>query len=416
MPYTIQGETVRQSVRLPWKAWYEDGALDLSVPSDWRVDVLAPASSPQWSTERIRDALETPIEAERLSEIARTGRTACVAVDDFARPTRVADVLPGVLAQLEKGGIPRSRVTIVMATGTHRAPERKLLSWKVGDQVAGYCDVVIHDANRGLAGTGIEYGSRELRINRRFLEADIKVAIGAALPHSFAGYGGGAKLMLPGLADVEATTRSHKFVLMGLRGGKDPRENQFRMEIERLARQIGLQYCVSVVPNFQRETAGVFAGDIVAAHRKACNAAAHSYATSVGEDYDCCILNAYPKDIDLVQAPSAFIALRGLTRPLLREDGIFVLTTAATEGLGHHGLFAPGGASYRTPAKIRPAGHHAVWVFAPGISQEEAHQVFWSGYRFFGHTSALTQALEERFHAPARLAVVPFAPMQQLLS
>ena len=111
---------------------------------------------------------------------------------------------------------------------------------------------------------------QELKINRTFLQSDIKVGVGSVLPHSFAGYSGGAKLMLPGLADLQATARSHKFVQMGLRGGRDPNQNRFRLEIEQLARQLGFQYAVCIVPNSRRETAGVVCGDVVAAHRRAC--------------------------------------------------------------------------------------------------------------------------------------------------
>ncbi len=233
-------------------------------------------------------------------------------------------------------------------------------------------------------------------------------------PHSFAGHSGGAKLLLPGLADVAATARSHKFVQMGLRGGGDPNENRFRLEIEQLARQLGLHYTVCLVPNARCQTAGVFAGDLVSAHRAACRAAARAYATPIRHTCDCLVLNAYPKDIDLVQAENALVALKTARSPVVKEQGVLLLCTAASEGLGHHGLFAPGGASYRAPRPKRALGGRELWLYAPGVSETEARQMFWEGYPFFRDPAQLCEALRQKFPGGATAAVMPCAPMQQL--
>ena len=221
--------------------------------------------------------------------------------------------------------------------------------------------------------------------------------------------------MLPGLADVSATARSHKFVQMGLRGGQDPNENRFRLEIEQLARSVGYRYCVCVVPNRRRETSALVAGDVTSAHRRACEIAARSYATEADAEYDVLLLNAYPKDIDLIQAEGALVALKTASQPVVAEDGVLLITTAATEGLGTHGLFAPGGVSYRQPRQKRALGRREIWLYAPNILEQEARKLYWKGYPVFGGSGDLLRAMSERFPGRARLAVLPCAPIQQVV-
>jgi nickel-dependent lactate racemase len=288
------------------------------------------------------------------------------------------------------------------------------IAWKVGADVRDHYRVEVHDASQQLAPTGIEYGSAELKLNRTFMEADVKLGVGAVLPHAFAGFSGGAKLMVPGLADAQATARSHRFVQMGLRGGQDVNENKFRLEIEGFARRIGFCYAVCVVPNARRETAGVVAGDLVAAHRHACHVAARVYATPLRDTYDCAVLNAYPKDTDLIQAENVFVALGTAHRPIVHDEGILIITTAATEGLGTHGLFAPGGLSYRRPQKKRALGNREIWLYAPSISESTARKLYWEGYSFFRTSAELTRALSRRLPTRARAAVLPCAPLQQI--
>jgi len=402
------------TIELPWGAWYQDTVHRLEFPADWNTDLLAPTGATPCSPEDIRAALELPIESPSPRELAAGCSSACVVVDDLARPTRAGDVLEPLLKQLAEGGLSADAVRIVVATGSHGALSEEQIHWKVGAKIASQCRVECHNAREGLAGTGILYGKKELRINRTFLEADLKIAIGSVLPHSFAGNSGGAKLVLPGLADIDATARSHKFVQLGLRGGSDPNENRFRRETEQLARQIGLKFIVCVLTNSKRQPTGVYAGDPVAAHRQACAASRDACGTQLRATYDCAVLNAFPKDVDLVQAENAFVAWKTATSPVVREGGVVVLTTAASEGLGRHGLFQPGGVSYRPPVKKRALGERELWLYVPSLTTKEVHQLYWDGYPVFHEAGALREALAERFPGGANAAVFPCAPMQQV--
>lgn len=420
------------TINLPWGAWYQDTLHALELPDYWSVDVVKPHDAPMCSTEDVSKALESPIGSPTLRELARgcalespigspTPRelargcnSACLVVDDLARPTRASDVLLPLLKQLADAGLPQDAVSIVVATGSHGELDEQQLAWKIGDETASRYRVECHDCHGDLAATGINYGDHELRVNRTFWEADLKIAVGSVLPHSFAGYSGGAKLVLPGLCDVTATARSHKFVQLGLRGGTDPNENRFRLEAEDLVRQLGLDFVVCVLSNVNRETVGVFAGDVVAAHRSACTAAGHLFATEAATEYDCAFLNAYPKDVDLIQSENVFVALKTAKAPVVHDGGVIVVMTAASEGLGRHGLFEPGGASYRKPRKKRALGNREIWVYAPSVSTEDVQQLYWEGYPVFHGGQELTRALADRFPGSTKAVVFPCAPMQQV--
>ena len=403
------------TIPLPWGAWYGDGRHQLELPDGWPVQILAPADSPEATIDEIQAVLRSPVQSPPLVELARGRKRACVVVDDLARPTRLAGILPLVLDELHAGGLARDAVTVLVATGTHGQPPRELLAEKLGPDTLARYQVECHDARDGLVATDIQYGARPLRINRTFYEAELRIAVGSVLPHSFAGYSGGAKLVLPGLSDVDAAARSHKFVQLGLRGGSDPNDNGFRREAESLVRQIGLDFAICAVVNARRDTAALVAGDFVAAHRQACQIAWRIYRTQVQHQYDCLILNAYPKDIDLIQAENALVALKRLTTPVVRDGGVIVLASAASQGLGRHGLFEPGGAGYRRPTRKRALGRRELWIYAPSLSTEAVRKLFWEGYPAFHDSGHLRQALAERFDDTARAAVLPCAPMTQLV-
>jgi lactate racemase len=98
----------------------------------------------------------------------------------------------------------------------------------------------------------------------------------------------------------------------------------------------------------------------------------------------------------------------------VREGGILLLTTAASEGLGHHGLFEPGGASYQTPRPRRALGGRELWLYAPNVPLGEVRKLYWEGYPVFQRPDELVRALAQKFSGAARGIVLPCAPMQQV--
>lgn len=402
------------TVHLPWGAWYRDETTELRFPKTLVVDVLSPAGGTPMDDASIAAAIASPTDSKQLSDLAIGRRSACLVVDDLARPTRASEVLAPVINELLAAGISDSKIEIVVATGSHGSLSPQEIAWKVGDDISKRFRVQSHNCRSGVVPTGIQYGDRELQVNQTFMNADLRIAISSVLPHSFAGYSGGAKLILPGLADLPSISRSHKFVQLGLRGGADPNANGFRTEAEGIARQLGLEFVVCVVTGPARETTGVFSGDIVGAHRSACDSACRAFATPLTRTYDCAVLNAYPKDCDLVQAANAFVAWKTAKHPVVKKDGLVILTTACSQGIGHHGLFDPTGISYRKPGPLRHLRGRELWLDVPALTTQEVHQLYSDQYRVFRDPGDLETALESRLPPNSTIAVFPCAPMQQV--
>ena len=364
-----------------WGAW-TGRTIDLRVPAGWQIVPLAMADAPGLTAEQIDDALERTIDAPVLEVAARGKSRVVIAVDDITRPTRTAPVIAPVITRLTRCGIDLSAITVVIATGAHRAATDADINLKLGDW-ARRLRVVSHDPVNGVDPTDVTLAGTSVRVNRDFLNADLRMSIGGVMPHPFAGFSGGGKMVLPGLSDLDAVVRSHKYALMGFGGGLALEGNRFRIDMERAVRAIGLHWTVNVVSNSRCEPAAIVAGDMVAAHRVAADAARQIGATRApGQLLDALVLNAFPKDSELLQVEASLVALRAGMATWLRPGAPVVLLAACPDGLGEHQLFGPGGRLFRTPvAKNYLAGHN-VHVVSPATDADPSRAAFWAGYAY----------------------------------
>jgi nickel-dependent lactate racemase len=160
-------------IELPWAAWFADELHRLSAPEGWTIDRLGPRGAAGLDKTGIRSSLHSPIDSPRLIELARGRRSACIVVDDLARPTRAFEVLPSILGDLREAGLSEESIRVVVATGSHGALTRQQLEWKLGSEITKRLSVECHDCRGELAATGIPYGDRELRINRTFMNSEL---------------------------------------------------------------------------------------------------------------------------------------------------------------------------------------------------------------------------------------------------
>jgi lactate racemase len=400
------------SVCLQWGAWHGDIARNFELPGSWRVVELRMADAPALQADRLAEALDRPLAAPPLDQLVSGRRSAAIAIDDLTRPTNTAPLVNWIVTRLRDGGLELADISIVVASGAHRRATVRDVQLKIG-QLADQVQVVAHDPATELAETGVKLAGVPIRLNRVFVEADLRIGIGCVMPHPFAGFSGGGKIVIPGLADLDVLSRTHKFALMGLQGGATLTGNMFRSQMESAVREIGLHWSVNAVVNSRRETAFLAAGDFVVAHRTAAAAAAEIGATMLpDETLDALIVNAYPKDAELLQVEAALVALRSGIMNRLAPGAPIVLMAACPEGLGTHGLFGPNGRLFRVPSIKTFLNKRPLWLFSPGIDVSVARFVAHESYPFFSEWSGLVHALKPQLRPDARVGVVPCAPLQ----
>jgi len=403
-----------QTFALPWRAWFGDEKINLSFPEHWRVETFAMADAPALSPQDITAALMRSIDSPPIYNLGKDKRRVAIAVDDLSRPTPAHMILPALLEMLKFCEVRDEQISIIISLGSHSALKPEEIALKVGKDVARRVRVENHDCQNNLVDTGVKMGQVPVRVNRTFAEADLKILLGSVVPHAFAGFSGGAKMVLPGLSNIESIEWTHKAVLMGLRGKAGTLAgNRFRAEFERVARQVGVQFSINVVVNSRREIAGLFAGDIEAAHRAAAEFARKVYATPPPpEPLDIAICNAYPKDDELLQAENAFMFHHTAPANYLKEDGVILLASACSLGMGHHGLFGVNQRLYRKPVRKGFLGNRHIAVFIPGVTSEEFHQVYWEEYPHFTNWEATLAYLQQRYPNGARVGIFPCSSIQ----
>jgi len=398
------------TIRLPWGAWLEERELELELPSSWTVDRVEVASREGMD---LQAALDHPLGAPRIEQLARGARTAAVAVEDITRPADTAPALESVLRRLEDGGIPAEQVKILMAVGGHAPLRRQDLLLKLGPDVLDRCDVWNHHPYEGLVDLGVSRGGLPVRVNRHFMEADVRLAVGSVVPHPYAGFGGGGKIVLPGLAGIETLEMNHRPAVTGLSGaGLGVVEgNRARAEMEEIALAAGLQAVLNIVPGARRQSLAHVYGHPVEAHRAAVEFARSVYTVAVTPGADAAILNAYPKDGEVLQVANAFNAWRACRPEPVREGGTVILTAACPFGRGSHSLHGPGMRLYRDPVP-RPylEGRHLI-VYAPAVSTADVRKTFWSGYAHARSWDEVRSVLSERHPGGGRMLVFPTAPL-----
>ena len=396
---------------LPWGAWTGDAERTFAVPAHWTIETLRMADAPAMTAAQLEAALDAPVEAPPLEDIVRGARTVAIAVDDLTRPTRAEHVVGAVLRRLNRAGIEDRNIVVVIASGAHRTADARDIAMKLGADIPRRVRVEGHAPDGALVDTGITLGGVPVRLNGAFATADVRIGVGAVLPHPFAGFGGGGKIMIPGLADLDVLARTHKYALMGLSGSTGLEGNRFRSDMEAAVRAIGLHWTLNIVVNSGREMAHVVAGDLVAAHRQAAALAASVGATAApAAPLDALIVNAYPKDRELLQVESALVCLRGGVS-WLRPNAPVVLAAACCDGYGVHQLFGSGGRLFRPPVRRRSLGEHPLVIFGEGLPQEVVRTVFWEGYPSASAWEDVPGLMNMTAQHP-RVGVVPCGPLQ----
>lgn len=284
--------------------------------------------------ELLRQAMENPIGTSRLEELAKGKKKVVVLCSDHTRPVPSKLILPPMLEAIRRGN-PQAEITLLIATGCHRGTTRQELVNKLGAEMAEKEHILIHDCAAGedMVDLGILPSGGRLRINKAAVEADLLVAEGFIEPHFFAGFSGGRKSVLPGIAAWETVYANHcsQFIddphaRAGILEG-----NPIHRDMVWAARKAGLAYIVNVVLGGKGQVIGAFAGDFDEAHRAGTEFLA-SLCQKEAPEADIVVTsnNGYPLDQNIYQA------VKGMSTAEVacRKGGVIVIAARCEDGNG----------------------------------------------------------------------------------
>src|ERR1035437_9741086 len=276
-------------------------------------------------------AIRNPIGAQPLAElVARHGKQTLILVDDGTRSTPPALIHPILLDELNAAGVATSDISIVVALGTHRRMSRDELIARVGDAVFARVAVAnLFPKPQDFVDLGVTPLGIPIHVSRQYLEAQISIAVGNIIPHMYAGWAGGAKMVQPGVTSALTTGRTHLIAgprVYEILGNVD---NPVRREMEDIAIRSGLKFILNVVLDASGQVAAVVAGDVIAAHRAGVGIARPIYTLELEERPDIVIASSHPADRDLWQG---FKPVNNCGM-VVKDGGTLILLIPAPEGI-----------------------------------------------------------------------------------
>lgn len=292
-----------QVLSVPQLPWHGDTELELRFPASWDV-TLRPMRGYDRSplTEKgIKRAFDHPIGTQRIAELARGKKEVVIIFDDITRPTKAYVLVSYVLRELEEAGIPDESIRFIVALGAHGANNRLHFEKKLGREIVDRFPVYNHNPYENCTYLGTTSRGTPVSINSEVMRCDLKIGIGCIMPHGMAGFGGGGKIIMPGVASMDGIDATHRVrgsagraVEPSIGRGK-VKGNVVLQEIEEATRMAGLDVKVDVVVNHKRDALGVFVGDPVAEYTEAVKLAREVYATEPVDDVDIIVANTYCK-------------------------------------------------------------------------------------------------------------------------
>jgi lactate racemase len=409
---------------------YGRSGLPIDVPDN--IDILdaRPASGLPDERSAIQDTLRKPIQSSSLRDKVRAGDKVVIVHTDITRATPNDRILPILLEEIENAGVARDDITLLNGLGTHRPQTENELRAMLGDEIVEGYRCIQHDCHdsQELISIGSTSFGNAVRINRTYLEADVRILTGFIEPHFFAGFSGGPKAVLPSLAGAESVFSNHGLAMIAHSRATwgITRGNPIWEEMLEVAQRTSPTFLLNVTLNSMREITGVYAGDMLAAHTRGIAAVKESAMVAVSQPYDIAITtnSGYPLDQNLYQSIKGLSAASQVVRP----GGAIILAAACEDGLPEHGRYADllvrGGSPQGVIDMISEAGFYAqdqwqvqiqaqiqkeieVYVFSDGLTRQQIQAALFipceNMVETLGH-------LIEKYGKSAHICAIPQGP------
>lgn len=307
--------------------------LDLPGEIDFEKLELPEITTLKDPQKEVENALDAPIDFPALSEFVNPGESVCILVNDSTRVAKSEVFLPVLLEKLLEAGVYEKDIFLVFTNGAHRLMSKEEMTSLVGEEVAARVPMYNHDCkNDNMIYLGKTSFDTPVYINKRVYDADKRILTGSVVYHFFAGFGGGRKALVPGVSSHETIQANHSMMLSESAILGNIKTNPVHLDQVEGASMLGNNFLLNVILNDKKEFLNVFAGDMIAAHKKACDYVKEVYGVKINEPGDMVIASCggYPKDINLYQAQKTLEnALQGV-----KEGGQLILVAECSEGMG----------------------------------------------------------------------------------
>jgi nickel-dependent lactate racemase len=400
-------------IKIPWAAWRDPEFLELTFPDSWEIKAcrMNKWDGPVLNKNQLKEGILNPVGTPRLSELAKDKEDAVIVVDDMTRTTPVSLLMPYILEELSKGGLSKNQITILLALGAHKPMMKQDQILKLGKDVVDTMCIENHHPYENLTNFGESSIGTPIDVNTTYCNADLKISVGGVIPHPLAGFGGGAKIVLPGVCGIRTLEANHSAAMRGIGAGIG-RMTGVREDIEEIADKVGLDFSINLILTEKGEISGITAGHFRDSHRKAMEMATEAYSTEVTLDNDICFFNLFPEDSELNQSVKGFNGLMTAPNKMLKRRGHIVLMSSSYEGKGYHSLIAETGAKL-----YNNLGDSVVWkafvkkrkvlFFSPNISETDLYHFFPKNVKLFNSWERLINELDSAYEEPPKAAVFP---------
>jgi nickel-dependent lactate racemase len=409
------------------------GRQGLTVDLPDSAEVLSTRFVPGLADEagEIRKALRNPIDSPPLKSLVKPGDRVVVVHTDITRATPNDRLLPVLLDELHLAGISTEHIILLNGLGTHRPQTEAELRMMLGDQIVDKYCCIQHDCSddNNLVSLGETSLGNRVRVNREYMEADVRILTGFIEPHFFAGFSGGPKAILPSLAGAESVFSNHGLEMIahtnaawGVTSG-----NPIWEEMREVALLTKPTFLLNVALNARQEITAVFTGDMLAAHAEGCEYVREHAMAAVEKPFDIVITtnSGYPLDQNLYQSVKGMRA----ASQVVREGGAILIATACEDGLPDHGSYAEllmqGGSpqgvldlisqpdfsmqdQWQVQIQAQIQQRAEVFVYSEGLSDDQIQRALFQPCRDVELTVA---ELMERYGPETRLCAMPEGPL-----
>ena len=410
---------------------YGAGTLNVELPDDADVQVIKPKKNKGLKDPKVNlaKALRHPISGKSLAERVKADDRVGFIFNDITRATPNEIIIQTILEELAV--VPHKNITLYNALGTHRRnTEEELVSILSPDLVKQF-RIVQNNAfeKETQVYRGKTQRGNEIWLNKDVLENDLIILTGFIEPHFFAGFSGGCKALMPGMAGLRTIMHNHGADMIG-----DPHavwgeleKNPIQQEVREIVSQIPNTFLMNVAMNDEQQITAIFAGDLIPTHDHGCAYVKETAMIAVDDAFDIVISSnsGYPLDQNLYQSVKGMSA----ASQIIKEGGAIILAAECRDGIPDHGLFGKmlleAESSSELLEMINQPGFHQLdqWqIQVLALIQQKAQIYVYSDYldrktvesRLLSYTDNIKSTIEELMNiygARARIGILPEGPL-----